>query len=237
MTLELEFVGHACFRVWQDGRPTLLLDPFTPKTLRLEGDLKLEAETVIVSSLTDPAHDNYKMAIGDPPVINALDVARGQATAVINGEPLIAVAAREAADHTEHSPMDNALYAFKAGGLWIMHMGDLGYRLTEEELAPFVGHCDVFLVITGEANTPSHDDVSAMIGFLKPTWVVPMHYDLPPISFNMSPVEKFLAHRAGDPVFFPRHHTVTLPLPALRPGRPTLVVPEPSGYALTRPVL
>lgn len=237
MSVQLEFVGHACFRVWQDGRPTLLLDPFTPQTLRLEGDLKLEAETVIVSSLTDPAHDNYKMAIGNPPVINALDVARGQATAVINGEPLITVAAREAADHTEHSPMDNALYAFKAGGLWIMHMGDLGYRLTNEELAPFVGHCDVFLVITGEANTPSHADLSAMIDFLQPTWVVPMHYELPPVSFKASPVEKFLAHRAGDPVVFPRHHTVTLPLPAVRSGRPTLVVPEPSGYALTRPVL
>src|SRR5436305_6286519 len=83
MSIQLEFVGHACFRIWQDGRPTLLLDPFTPKTLSLDGDLKLEAETVIVSSLTDPAHDNYQMAIGNPPLINALDVARGQAAATI----------------------------------------------------------------------------------------------------------------------------------------------------------
>ena len=95
----------------------------------------------------------------------------------------------------------------------------------------------MFLVIAGEANTPSHADLSAMIDFLQPTWVVPMHYDLPPVSFNASPVEKFLAHRAGDPVIFPRHHTVPLPLPAVRPGRPTLVVPEPSGYVLARPVL
>jgi L-ascorbate metabolism protein UlaG (beta-lactamase superfamily) len=237
MAIQLEFVGHACFRVWQDQRPILLLDPFTPKTLSLEVDPKLEAETVIVSSLTDPAHDNYRMALGHPPVINALDVARGAATAVINGEPLITVAAGEAPNHTLHSPNDNALYAFQAGGLWILHMGDLGYRLTNEELAPFVGHCDVFLVIAGEANTPSHADLSAMIDFLQPTWVVPMHYELPPVSFNASPVEKFLAHRASDPVIFPRHHTVSLPLPVVRPGRPTLVVLEPSGYRLTRAVL
>lgn len=237
MSIQLEFVGHACFRVWQDARPILLLDPFTPQTLGLPGDLKLEAETVIVSSLTDPAHDNFRMAIGNPPIINALDVARGQATAVINGQPLITVAAREARDHTTHSPMDNALYAFQAGGLWIMHMGDLGYRLTNAELAPFKGHCDLFLVITGELNTPSHADLSAMIDFLQPTWIVPMHYELPPVSFDFSTVEKFLVHRAGDPMILPRHHTVSLPLPIVRTGRATLVVPEPSGYVATRSVI
>ena len=231
MSTQLEFVGHACFRIWEEGRPTLLLDPFTPETVRLEGDLKLEAEAVIVSSLTDPAHDNYRMAIGNPRVINALDVARGQVTAIINGEALITVAAREAADHNEHSPMDNALYAFKAGGLWIMHMGDLGYRLDERELRPFIGHCDVFLVITGEANTPAHADLSAMIDILQPRWLVPMHYYLPPITFTMSPIGKFLAHRARDPVVLARHHTISLPAPELRPGRPTLLVLEPSGYA------
>jgi L-ascorbate metabolism protein UlaG (beta-lactamase superfamily) len=237
MSIELEFVGHACFRVWQDGRPILLCDPFTPATLHLDGDLKLEAETVIVSSLTDPAHDNFKMALGTPTVINALDVARGQATATINGEALITVAAREAANHTEHSPMDNALYAFKVGGLWVMHMGDLGYRLDEHDLTPFIGHCDVFLVITGEANTPAHADVSAMIDILRPRWLVPMHYYLPPVTFNMSPIQKFLAHRAEDPAVLVRHHTVSLPAPELRPGHPTILVLEPSGYALSQPML
>ncbi len=237
MTVQLEFVGHACFRLWEDGKPTVLMDPYHCETLHLDRELKLEAGTVIVSSLTDAAHNNYKMATGNPRVINALDVAQGTATAVINGEPLITVAAREVPDHPEHSPMDNALYAFKAGGLWILHMGDLGYRLSNDELRPFVGHSDIFLVLAGERNTPSHADLSPMIDFLKPGWVVPMHYELPPVSFNASPVEKFLAHFADDPVVFPRHHTVTLPPPAVRPGRPTILVLEPSGYPLARRLL
>lgn len=236
MSTQLEFVGHACFRVWEEGRPTLLLDPFTPETLRLDGDLKLEAETVIVSSLTDPAHDNFKMAIGSPRVINALDVARGHAKATINDEALITLAAHEAADHTEHSPMDNAMYAFKVGGLWIMHMGDLGYRLDARELRSFRGHCDLLLVITGEANTPAHADLSTMIDFLQPRWLVPMHYCLPPVTFDMSQLQKFLAHRARDPVIFARHHTISLPPPEVSPGCPTLLVLEPSGYTPSQPV-
>ena len=31
--------------------------------------------------------------------------------------------AREIPNHNEHSPNDNALYAFKAGDFWILHMG------------------------------------------------------------------------------------------------------------------
>jgi len=234
MTVQLEFVGHACFRLWQEARPSIVMDPYTPADVRLEdGGSWLEAGTVIVSSLTDPAHDNVKLVAGNPRVINALDVARGEAEVTVNDEPLITVPAGEAPDHTGHSPHDNALYALKAGDFWILHMGDLGYELTAEQLAPFVDHCDMFLVITGEQNTPSYEELDPMIDFLRPKWVMPMHYNLPPISFGMSKVEKFLEHRARDPVIFPRHHTVTLPLPVLKPGHPTIVVPEPSGYTPT----
>ena len=233
MSTKLEFVGHACFRLWHDERPTILMDPFSPDTVGLESELQLEADTVIVSSLTDPAHDNYRMAPGSPRVINALDVARGNTSATINGESLLTVAAGEAPNHTEHSPHDNALYAFKADELWFVHMGDLGYRLTNEELAPFTNRCDVFLVLTGSANTPSFDDLDYMIAYLQPTWIVPMHYELPPIAFGAKTVDEFLDHRAGDPVIYPRHHTVEFPLPSVKLGHPTIVVPEPSGYTPT----
>lgn len=235
MKVQLEFVGHACFRLWQDGRPTIVMDPYGYSTVKLEDEgRRLDAETVIVSSLTDPAHDNVKLVTGEPRVINALDVARGEEEAVINGEPVVTVQAREHPNHNEHSPNDNALYAFKAGDFWILHMGDLGYELTPEQLAPFVGRCDMFLVITGEMNTPTHEELDPMIDFLGPRWVVPMHYNLPPLSFGMSRIEEFLDHRSGDPVVFPRHHTVTLPAPELKPGRPTIIVPEPSGYTPTK---
>ena len=233
MSVQLEFVGHACFRVWQDGRPILVTDPYTQETLGLEDDgFRLQADTIVVSSLTDPAHDNLALVDGSPRVINALDVARGQSE-TINDEPLITVEAAEAPDHTEHSPNDNALYAFKAGDLWFLHMGDLGYELTPEQLEPFAGHCDVFLVITGAQNTPSFGELDPMIEFLRPRWIVPMHYNLPPVSFGMSTIDEFLAHRARDPYIHVRHHTVTFPLPTSELGLPTIVVLEPSGYRLS----
>ena len=237
MSVQLEFVGHACFRLWENGAATIVTDPYNHGPARLEDDgSRLDAETVIVSSLTDEAHNNVAFVRGNPRVINALDVATGASSATINDEPLVAIAVKEVADHYLHDPMDNAMYAFKAGGLWFAHLGDLGYGLGEDELAPWVGKCDVLLAITGEELTVKLHELEPMIDFLKPTWVVPMHYGLPPFGGTaprMKSIDAFLDRRPRDPVFIVRHHMVTLPLPKSGDGRPTIVVLEPSGYVPT----
>ena len=71
-----------------------------------------------------------------------------------------------------------------------------------------------------------------MIDFLKPAWIVPMHYNLPPLTAGMTKVDAFLERRPRDPVIYPRHHTVTFPLPPVGPGRPSIVVLEPPPISL-----
>jgi hypothetical protein len=229
MTVQLEFVAHACFRLWEDGRPTIVMDPLTFSELKLPAPEKqLEAETIIASSLSDPAHSNLALVSGKPRIINALDVALGK-TELINGEPMLAIPAAEDPNHPD-GPDDNALYAFKAGGLWFAHLGDLGFGLSHEELQPFVGHCDVLMAIIGEKLTLKLDDLDPLIDFLNPTWVIPMHYDLPPVAFGMSKIDKFLDRHKQDALYFPRSNTVTFPLPKSERGKPTIVVMETSGY-------
>ena len=235
MSMQLEFVGHACLRLWEDGSPTIVMDPWEHGVVQVEDDgFRLDGDTVIVSSLTDDAHNNVGLVRGRPKVINALDVALGQSSAVINGQPLVAIAAAEDPDHDIHAPMDNAMYAFKAGGLWFAHLGDLGYGLSDEELGPWVGKCDVLMAITGEKNTVKLDDLDRMIDFLQPAWIIPMHYAIPPLggadAGGMTPVDAFVNRRSLDPVIIARHHTVSFPLPGSETGRPTIIVLEPSGY-------
>lgn len=82
-----------------------------------------------------------------------------------------------------------------------------------------------------EINLTLHlDELEPMIDFLNPTWIVPMHYNLPPITAGMTTVDVFLKRRPRDPVIFARHHTVTFPLPSAGLGRPSIVVLEPSAY-------
>ncbi len=233
MALELEFIGHASFRFWEDERPVLITDPYTHAAMKIPFDGKLlDAETVIVSSLTDSGHDNVQWVQGNPRIINTYDIAIGKAEATINGEPVITVEAAEIADHPEGSD-PNALYAFKMGGLWFTHMGDLGFGLSNDRIEPFKGRCDVLFALVGENLTLKLEELDPMIEYLQPKWIFPMHYEIPPIEGWMSRVDKFLEFRKNDPVMVVRHHTVTFPLTRLSPDRPTIVVLEPSSYAAT----
>ena len=187
----------------------------------------LDAETVIVSSVTDEAHDHVAMVRNEPRVINALDVATGRTEAMINGEAVVAIATAESPNHYDHEiPRDNAVYAFKAGGLWFFHLGDLGYGLSDEELQPFVGKSDVLMAVTGERNTLSLEELDPMIDLLNPGWVLPMHYALPPMGVEgmpgggMTTVDEFLNRRRGDTILItPASYDKTPPAQVRR--RPT----------------
>jgi hypothetical protein len=241
MAVHLEFVGLACFRLWEDGGPIIATDPYTPAVVGAASglddgslfEIELDAEVVIVSSLTDRAHSNVGLIAGSPKVINALDVAQGKSSPMIYGAPVVALQAAESPVHPD-GPDDNALYAMKVGGLWFLHMGDLGYGLTPDDLSVFRGRCDVLLAIVGEKLTLSLAELDPMISELNPKRIVPMHYRLAPMSGSgMTPVDVFLRRRAADPILFPRNHTVTFPMPQLSDQRPTIIVPRPSGYAPT----
>ena len=240
MAVHLQWVGLATFHLRQDDGPSIAMDPYDPAIVAAACgvddpavfDFRLQAETVLVSSLTDEAHSYSEAVEGNPRIINALDVAKGERDVEINGEPMFAVQAAEAPHHPE-GPDDNALYAFKAGGLWFLHMGDLGYGIGADELAPFAGHCDVLLTLVGEHLTLRLDELEPMIEFLNPTWIVPMHYNLPPLTAGMTTVDVFLKRRPRDPLIYARSHTVTFPLPSGGLDRPTIVVLDPSGYEPT----
>ena len=217
MSVNIEFIGHACFRVWCEGGPVVVMDPYDPAELEKyglpKGSRPIEGDTVIVSSLTDPAHGTPKSVRGNPRVINALDVAFNDAETHVNGSRVIAVPAAESPEHPKGAKR-NALYALKFGDLWVMHLGDLGYGLSPEELAPFVGRCDVLLAIVGQSLTIPLKDLDLLIDHLKPKWLVPMHYLLPPFGVGaaLRPLGEFLVRRPQDPLIYPRCSTVKLPL-------------------------
>ena len=233
MSVNVEWVGHACFRVWRDGGPVIVMDPYTPEECGLPDDNSLEGDTVIVSSLDDRAHGNPGLVRGNPRVINALEVAQQSVPAEVDGGPLITLAVAESPTHDRGYAMDNALYALEVGGVWVMHLGDLGYGLTADELAPFVDRCDVLLAIVGQSNTIPLEDLDFLIDFLKPQWVVPMHYRLAPIAGTLRPLGEFLSRRPDDSLIFARRNSMEFPLeiPGIR--SPTIVVLQPSGYRPT----
>ena len=250
MSVNIEWVGLSCFRVWRDGGPVIVMDPFNPaelmnfglfpgetSTLEKPDEKRLiEGNTVIVSSLTDIAHGSPQLVRGSPRIINALDLIQQDSQAEVDGSALISVLGGESEDRPEEfgEAKPNAIYGLKVGGLWITHLGDLGRGLTAEELEPFVNRCDVLLaLVSGPPLSIPLDELDFLIDYLKPKWIVPMHYRLPPLDVTVfAPLSEFLDRHRDNPLVYTRSSTVRFPIETDL-AQPIIVSLKPSSYEPT----
>lgn len=190
--------GHACFRCEGDG-VSIVTDPYDPAVAGLK-PVQDPADVVVVSSTTDGYHSNVAMIPGDPLRLNALEVA-GSGTVEAGGITFEAFRTMESVEHKE-DPDDNAMYRFELGGVSVLHMGDTGNPLTEEELRPLRGRVDVLLALVGGPPTIELDDLYEAIGEIGPRVVIPMHYRIPglTVSGEILPVETFLSQYPGEAI-------------------------------------
>lgn len=225
--LTIEYIGLACFRLWGETGEVVVVDPYTPDDIGMP-EITIEGDVILASSLTDTAHFNPGLVAGSPRIVNALDVAAG-AEHTVGERPVVAVPVTEDPTRID-APKDCAMYGLRVGGLDVVHMGDAGYVPSEAELSPFIGHCDVLLILAGILFTPPLEELDRIIDTLRPSWILPMHYFLPPMIYAFRPVDDFLRHRSNDPVLAPRTPRISLPLDApWSSERPVLVVPKPAG--------
>ena len=83
----------------------------------------------------------------------------------------------------------NAVFVIEADGLKIVHLGDLGHILTDEQVRQ-IGPMDVLMVPVGGVYTINGSKAKEVVAQLKPKrYILPMHYGtltfdelLPPVS-------------------------------------------------------
>ena len=69
----------------------------------------------------------------------------------------------------------NTVRCFTAEGLTVVHLGDLGHLLTQEQ-AEAIGPCDALLIPVGGFFTIDAPTAKAVAAQLRPRVVIPMHY-------------------------------------------------------------
>jgi L-ascorbate metabolism protein UlaG (beta-lactamase superfamily) len=230
--MKVTWYGHACFRLEGSG-VSVVTDPYTPEQAGLLAVTE-PADVVVMSSALDVAHSNAAMIGGSPRVLNALDAVAAP-VAVADGILVEAVAAMEGVDRSD-DPKANALYRLELDGVSICHMGDVGRRLTPEQLAPLRGRVDVLLALAGAGLTIALDDLDDAIEAIEPRVVIPMHHRTPSLRYDALDVEEFLAHRSADPAV--RHAGATLEitrdaLPSVRTVHVLLPSRDPQVRAAT----
>jgi L-ascorbate metabolism protein UlaG (beta-lactamase superfamily) len=194
--MKIRWYGHACFRIEGDDI-VIVTDPYTPEVAGLD-PMDEPADVVVMSSATDRFHSDVSMVPGDPKILNALEIA-GRGPVEVNDVVFEALPTMESLRHKE-SPDENAIYRFELEGISILHLGDLGNPLTDEQLALLRGRVNILLALSGGPPTIELEDLEQAIEEIRPRVVIPMHYQIPKLKLDILPLEAFTSRYPEDAV-------------------------------------
>lgn len=188
--MKIKFYAHASFRLEGDGL-AVITDPYTPGPEVSNFDpINEPADIVIMSSAVDRYHSDPSHILGDPVVVNALEIPEAGTT--VKGLNITRFPAQESLTWDYgRDPDDNAMYYFTLGGVRILHLGDIGNPLAPEHQKALAGQVDVMFALTGDNSTIGLDDLQSAIEAINPRIIIPMHYKVPRGRLNILPVTAF----------------------------------------------
>jgi len=188
--VSIRWHGHACFSIVSPRGVRVVIDPFDPA---IGYPLPpLEAD-VVVTTHNHYDHANVAGLPGQPKVLRGL-TADGEWASV--DETVGDVRIRTVG--TYHDEVGgakrgrNALVCLDAGGLAVVHCGDLGHALSDEQVGA-VGPVDVAMIPVGNIYTVGAAEAREVARQLAPQQaIVPMHYATEALAIAIHPVEPFL---------------------------------------------
>lgn len=190
--MTINWLGHACF-VLESGGYRVLVDPF--RDVRGYHDIAALVDEVCCShGHYDHSYTDRVTLLGDgkksPFKVKEIPSYHDGEKGALRGE--------------------NTIRRFKAEGLTVVHLGDLGHQLSDKQVEA-IGPCDVLLVPVGGTYTLDPMEAKAVVYALQPRVVIPMHYRHAPHGLSaVAGVEPFLQLWAGEEIHRLSTNTVEL---------------------------
>lgn len=179
--MKIIWLGHASFIIATGGKK-IITDPFDESvgypTGRLEGD-------IVTVSHDHHDHNAFNLVKGHPRVLKETGLFE------IDGIQFKGIASfHDQARGQKRGP--NIIYRIFSEGINLVHLGDLGHALTQEQVKE-IGQVNILLVPVGGKYTVDASGAFTITEQLKPDIIIPMHYSTPHLSFELAPVEDFTA--------------------------------------------
>jgi L-ascorbate metabolism protein UlaG (beta-lactamase superfamily) len=177
--VDITWYGHSCFRITDRGQITIVTDPFA-EDIGLPAP-KVKGDVVTVSHNV-PGHNFVEGVRGYQYVIyRAGEYEIGDV--FITGIAL---------DHVADDVVrPNVGFLLDYGSLNVLHLGDLSH-VPDQSSIERMGQVNVLLVPVGGGNGLKAAEAAEVVALFEPNFVVPMHYGLPGLRFQLEGVEKFL---------------------------------------------
>ena len=179
--MEIRYLGHSSFLI-QTKSVNIVCDPYG-------ADLGLKFPSGVKADIVTISHDHYdhnnlKDISGNPYII------KEPGEFEIKGVNIFGVSSfhdnNEGKDHGM-----NTMFLIEVEGVTICHLGDLGQALSTNQINELDG-VDVLLIPVGGTYTLNAKEAEEVILQIEPKIVIPMHYGVPGLKENLSPVADFL---------------------------------------------
>lgn len=180
--MDIYFYGQACVKL-KGKTTTVFVDPYKEEFTGLKLPKDLSADMAI--STHDHDDHNNLGAITD----TVLKIT-GPGEYEVKGVSVTGVGTF----HDKESGAQrgkNTVYNISIDGLNVVHLGDLGHTLSEEAVDE-LGATDILLVPVGGVYTIDAKTASDVVSQLEPKIVIPIHYKIAGLKFELDPVENFL---------------------------------------------
>jgi L-ascorbate metabolism protein UlaG (beta-lactamase superfamily) len=182
--MEVTYLGHSAFKI-KGKTSAVVTDPYDVKVSKFPKDVDASIVTVSHQHFD---HNAVSQIQGKPFIID------GPGEYEVGGVSIIGVATW----HDEKSGSErgnNTVYVIEMEDFRLVHLGDLGHKLTQEQLDE-IGSVDVAFVPVGGFYTIDAKTAAEVVKQLDPWIVVPMHYAsltlAPDLNAKLAPVEDFL---------------------------------------------
>ena len=217
--MRITWYGHAAFLVETDGL-RIILDPVRSPDSGGYEPIAEPADLVVVSHENDRYHSHLGQLVGSFDVVRALELPPDGS--VVRGIRFESVHVYES---PERLPEDEVtIVHFRADDLHVVFLGDLGHRLSEDELAPLLG-ADIVMAAAGGPPTIDFPEIPALLDAIRPQVILPMHYKTPKINLDIQPLERFLEVLPDDKVERPGTSSIEIARDTL-PAERTIIVLE-----------
>ncbi len=174
--LQITWHGHSCFTLEAEGY-RVVLDPYKDGSVEGLSPLSLEAEAVLCS------HSH-----GDHNAVETVAVQKGTVGCPFQIETISTF--HDDAKGAKRGP--NTIHILSWNGIRAAHFGDLGCRLSDEELAS-IGPLDAAMIPVGGFYTIDGEEAALLAKRLSPVVAIPMHYRSEWFGFDvLSTLEPFL---------------------------------------------
>lgn len=182
--MEITYLGHACFKLTKNNF-SVITDPYKAGSVPGLAPLKETANLAIAS------HQH-----GDHSGVDEVKISFARCDTPFGMDFIDTY--HDDKEGTLRGP--NRISILTADDLKIVHMGDIGCMITEEELEKISG-CDVLMIPVGGFFTVDGDQAYEYYKLINPGMVIPMHYRGEGFGYDqIGTVDAFLKHFDKDKI-------------------------------------